>query len=225
MGNLIKNNAQEAEEDGKYIDTYFVGASYKELVVNSSDVVEIRNSFNLLNIDLGARRDFLSIFYIDGEVQYGKIINSSELNFPSYLKAEIMPGFFLARPYLSLSGGFSYENFFFSNVSAFGQGIEVVENKVFWLDVQPKLTLPLSRLSLILFSRFSNSLNVSSSYSLTAQNDSFKGDKVLIGFGIDNFLKLVNFAFKFERINIVSDGDSNVSSNSSSYSYHFSYIF
>lgn len=225
LGNTIKNQADDGSGEGKYEQYYSGGISYRQSVINSSDVVEVRNSFNFINLELMARRDYLSFLIIDAELQYGKVISTTELDLPSYMLIGLMPGFFLPRPYLTLSSGVSYEVVMFSNVTSFGEGFEVANNKVIWWDIQPKIAIPFARFDLTAFVRLSSSLSVSSNYSTIKERTNITADKFQAGVGIEKLLQLVNFSLKFERINLASSGETNVSADSSTYSFHFQYLF
>jgi hypothetical protein len=225
LANSIKNEADGSSGESKYEQSYAAGIFYRQAVINSKDVVEVKNSFNSINLEVLGRRDYLNFLLIDAEFHFGKIISTTELDFPSNMLIGFMPGFFLPRPYISVSSGVSYEVFYFANVTSFGEGFEVANNKVIWWDIQPKISIPLARFNLVSFVRFSSSLSVSTGYTNLKDRTNIVADKFQIGLGIEKLLQLVNFSLKFERINLASSGDQNVSADSSNYSFHFQYLF
>lgn len=225
LDSSIKNKAEAEDKKSKYLQTYALGVNYQQSVIESSDLVIIRNSFNYLNLDFQVIRDYLNSFSLLLDLKYGKVISTTEYSLPDYSLIGLRAGFFLPRPYLNFTFGLSREVLTFTNVYSFGSGVFVANNKVIWADIEPRFVLPLDRFDMVLFVRISSSLSISSDYETIMNGSSSSASKLQVGAGIEKIVQMVNFYLKFEKIELASSGERDVSSNYSNFSFHFNYLF
>lgn len=225
LENQLKNQADSNSEESKINQYYTLGGYYKQSVVDSTDIILIKNNFDYLVLDLKVNRDYLSFYELIAELKYGKPISSSDQALPDYIYGAARLGFFLPRPWFNISGGLSYESFGFVNLTEVGQGLTAANLKVFWSDIDARFIYPLDHFDILIFAKFSNSLGFSTDYPTLSENATLEGDRVNYGIGFEKIIQKVNFFLKFETINFNGSGVRDVLIKESNSTLHFQYIF
>lgn len=225
LENQLKNQADNDSKESKINQYYTLGGYYKQSVVDSTDIILIKNNFDYLVLDFKVNRDYLSFYELVAELKYGKPISTSDQSLPNYLYGAARLGFFLPRPWFNISGGLSYESFGFVNLTEIGQGLTVANLKVFWSDIQARFIYPLDHFDVLVFAKFSNSLGFSTDYPTLSDNATLEGDRVNYGVGFEKIVQKVNFFLKFETINLNGSGVRDVLVKESNSSLHFQYVF